>query len=433
MAKINFTASRIGAYCCDSGRSQSFLWDSKTPGLGLRATSSGAKSYIFQAKFHGSSIRVTIGDPQSWTIDQAQERARSLQILIDNGIDPREHAAEKKAAYEARQAAKRREDVTVKEAWDVYLEYLRTKISPKTKKPRSDRYIQDHIARSAPGGDVAKRGGVTKVSGPLWPLMHLKMSDITAGTVADWLEGEIKRRPTNAVQSFAMLRTFIRWCGDHEMFSGVINEAAYSSKKVTGILPRIAAKKDCLENAQLRPWFEAVREIMNPVISAYLQGLLITGARREELAALRWEDVDLQWKRLTLNDKVEGVGGRIIPLTPYLENLLLDLKQRDATSSPWVFPSKKSADGKIAEPRIAHNAALKAAGLPHLTLHGLRRSFGTLSEWVEVPVGIVAQIQGHKPSALIEKHYRQRHMDLLRKWHNKIEAWILEQAGIPFE
>jgi hypothetical protein len=39
---------------------------------------------------------------------------------------------------------------------------------------------------------------------------------------------------------------------------------------------------------------------------------------------------------------------------------------------------------------------------------------------------------GHKPSATVEKHYRQRPLDLLRVWHTKIEAWILEEAGIKF-
>jgi hypothetical protein len=63
-------------------------------------------------------------------------------------------------------------------------------------------------------------------------------------------------------------------------------------------------------------------------------------------------------------------------------------------------------------------------------LHGLRRSFGTLAEWVECPVGISAQIMGHKPSALAEKHYRKRPLDLLRMWHTKIEAWILVEASI---
>ena len=45
-------------------------------------------------------------------------------------------------------------------------------------------------------------------------------------------------------------------------------------------------------------------------------------------------------------------------------------------------------------------------------------------------MGVVAQIQGHKPSALAEKHHRRRPLDLLRSWHVKIESWILDQAGI---
>src|SRR5690606_4775429 len=86
--------------------------------------------------------------------------------------------------------------------------------------------------------------------------------------------------------------------------------------------------------------------------------------------------------------------------------------------------------GRIVRPNHSHDRALTDAGLPPLTLHGLRRSFGTLSEWVEVPVGVVAQIQGHKPSAIAEKHYRRRPLDLLRVWHAKVESWILAQAGI---
>lgn len=37
---------------------------------------------------------------------------------------------------------------------------------------------------------------------------------------------------------------------------------------------------------------------------------------------------------------------------------------------------------------------------------------------------------GHKPSALAEKHYRKRPIDLLRQWHTKIEKFILDEAGI---
>ncbi|MGF6370782.1 integrase [Paraburkholderia sp. RAU6.4a] len=450
MAKVNFTAARVEAHRCVEGKSQSFLWDSKTPGLGLRATAGGAKAYIFQGKIHGSTVRITIGDPKNKSIAEAQARARHLQNLIDDGKDPREQAAEDKAAHEARQAAKRRQDVTVGEAWEDYLEHLRTKISPKTKKPRSERYIADHINLSSPGGGIAKRGGKQKVRGPLAPLMPRRLSEISVTNMADWLEVEIARGPTNAAHAFGLFKAFIRWCDTHETYAGTVSQDAYASPRVKGILPRSVAKDDCLQREQLSVWFDAVSGIANPVISAYLQGLLITGARREELAALRWDDVDFRWRSLTMNDKVEGTGGRTIPLTPYLASLLLGLQQlnetppnrRQATRlaergkpwapSAWVFASKTASDGKIAEPRHAHNRALAPTGLPHISLHGLRRSFGTLSEWVEVPVGVVAQIQGHKPSAIAEKHYRRRPLDLLRMWHDKIEAWMLEQAGIKF-
>jgi integrase len=76
--------------------------------------------------------------------------------------------------------------------------------------------------------------------------------------------------------------------------------------------------------------------------------------------------------------------------------------------------------------------ALKAAGIPHLSLQALRKSFGTLAEWVECPVGIVAQLQGHKPSATAEKHYRERPLDLLRMWAAKIEAWMLAEARVQW-
>lgn len=197
----------------------------------------------------------------------------------------------------------------------------------------------------------------------------------------------------------------------------------------------------------MKAWFDAVRRIDSPIIAAYLQVLLLTGARREEVATLAWENVDLRWKSMTIKDKVEGT--RTIPITPYVGKLLTELKRLNETppnvtpirgkeviewkSSTWVFPSQTSASGRLTEPRIQHNKALAAAGIEGLTLHGLRRSFGTLSEWVECPVGVVAQIMGHSPSAIAEKHYRQRPLDLLRLWHKRIESWVLDQAGIEFE
>ncbi len=111
-----------------------------------------------------------------------------------------------------------------------------------------------------------------------------------------------------------------------------------------------------------------------------------------------------------------------------MASLLSTLPRRNE----WVFSSEESESGRLVEPTKAHRLALKAAGIDPVSLHGLRRSFGTLAEWVEIPTGVVAQIQGHKPSAVAEKHYRRRPLDLLRMWHEKLEVWMLDQAGVPF-
>ncbi|MBO7771585.1 integrase family protein [Burkholderia pseudomallei] len=444
MSKQNFTAARVESLQCEPGKQQTIYWDAKTPGFGLRLTAAGARAYIFESRLFGKTVRLTIGDARAWDLGRARTEAARLKTLIDDGKDPREVRAEQQAAHEARQAEAKRRDVTFGEAWDEYIEGR--------KGFWSERHYDDHLLHADQGGKPKKRGkGVTR-PGPLAELRPLKLSDLTSDRIALWLDAHSSERPTMSALSFRLLRGFIRWAEDRPAYKGIVPADAYKARDVKEAVPRVKAKDgDSLQREQLSAWFREVRKISNPVQSVYLQGLLITGARREEWAGLRWVDVDFRWRSLVLDDKVEGTGGRTIPLTPYLATLLTNLKRLNETQpdrrqlarlealgkkwapSEWVFASKTSEDGKIAEPRIAHNKALAAAEVPHVTLHGLRRSFGTLSEWVEVPVGVVAQIQGHKPSAIAEKHYRRRPLDLLRMWHDKIESWMLDQAGIQFQ
>ena len=427
MAKQSFTAGRVAAFKCAPGKQQNLFWDAKTPGLGLRVTASGAKSYIFETSLHGKTLRLTIGDVRTWELGKAQEEATHYKALTDKGIDPRQQRAEQRAKVEADRVEAKRQDLTLGDAWPVYVEAR--------KGAWGEHHYQDHIGLAAKGGEKRKRGNKLTAAGPLASLLPLPLTSLTSNNLAAWLEQEKAQRPTSAALSYRLLRAFIRWADGVPEYRGLIPADAYHAQKVREALPRNQTKDgDCLQREHLPAWFAQVRKLPNPVISAYLQALLLTGARREEMAGLRWADVDFQWRSLTIRDKVEGL--RTIPLTPYLASLLSILPHRtdkDGKAIPWVFSSPAAADGKLTEPRIAHNAALNAAGLPHVTLHGLRRSFGTLCEWVETPSGISAQIMGHKPSALAEKHYRRRPLDLLRKWHDKIEAWMLEQAGIVFD
>ncbi len=442
MKRENFTASRIAGFECAPDKKQSIYWDGKTPGLGLRVTSTGSKSFIFETSLNNKTIRMTIGDPRNWPIGDAQAEASRLKVMTDQDIDPRQVKADKAAAIDTAIQAKKaeaaaltaqqtRESVTVAEAWQTYV--AERSASMKDGKPEwGEKHKAHHAYFVQAGGVLRKRGtrpGESKKTRPgvLVPLMTMRLADIDTKVIAAWLDKESKQAPTTAAQAFRALRAFLTWCAKQDAYSAIVHSSACQSDDVKRKVPSVQVKKnDSLRRAQIRPWFEAVQKIGNPVISAYLQGLLLTGARRNELAALRWCDVDFQWKSLTIRDKVEGE--RTIPLTPYLEHLISCLPRRNE----FVFSSPTAASGRIEEPRIRHVKALNAAALPALSLHGLRRSFGTLSEWVEVPAGIVAQIMGHKPSAIAEKHYIQRELDLLHLWHVKIESWILEQAGIEF-
>lgn len=434
MAKVNFTAGRIAEYKCEAGKDQSFLWDTSAPGLGLRATAPGAKAYMFQSKLNGKTMRITIGSPAVWAIDAAQAEARRLKVIIDNGQDPRQVKADglavaqsvrdatenKKTAQlrlDAIERAKR--ELIARAAWDAYM----TAPHPKW----GAQHRTDHIIAANAGGGPCKIGDKIAKAAPLACLLAKPLNEITAPVVMGWLADECQTRPTFAHNSYRKFRTFIRWCAKHPEYQHAVHADCCVTEEVKDIVPTSKTKEgDCLQREQLSHWFAAVRNIGSPVISAYLQALLITGARRGELEVMKWDDVDFKWNSITIHDKVDGL--RTIPLTPYLSHLLAKLPR----GTEWVFSSPTAASGHITEPRIAHTQALQIVGLPHVSLHGLRRSFGTLSEWVEVPTGVVAQIQGHKPSALAEKHYRRRPLDLLRMWHVKIEAWILEQAEISF-
>ena len=430
MAKIAFTAGRVSGFKCPPDKKQAFMWDVTAPGLGLRATPAGKPAYVFQSVYQGKDIRLTIGSPAAWSIPDAQAKARELQRLIDEGKDPRdlkrEAVAATKAQAEALIAAAAEaasQAVTMGEAWGAY-------VAERT--PHwGDLHRNDHARLTRAGGEAAKRGtrgrGVT-IAGPLHPLLALPLRDLTAPVIEAWAAHEAQTRPTAARLAWRLLKAFLGWCAEQPEYVPVLPSTnPAKTKKAREALGKAKAKEDSLLKEQLPAWFAAVRSIGNPAVSAYLQTLLLTGARPGEVLAMRWDDLNTQWRGLTIRDKVEGE--RVIPLTPYVWHLLAALPRRNE----FVFASSRNENTPLTEPNHAHDKACKVAAIDALTLHGLRRSFGTLSEWLEVPAGVVAQIQGHKPSATAEKHYRVRPLDLLRVHHERIEAWILEQAGIVFD
>lgn len=403
--KVNLTAGTIARLTCPPGTQQAFLSDATVPGLKVRVTAGGAKSFVFERKAGGKTTRLTIGSVDTWQIDQARNKARQLAVAMDSGEDPR--AAEKTAQRGA---------MTVEQAWTRYV---------KDRKPYwGDRHHADHLKMSQLGGEKPKRGKTLTQPGILRPLMGWLLVDLTDERVEGWALAEAARRPTQARLAVRMLKAFLVWCTEQPDLRALVplGSAIAKTRRTRDALGRPGVAKGSLRREHLKPWFDAVRTMSNQVAAAYLQTALLTGARPNEALGIEWADIDWQWQSIEVRDKVEG--DRVIPLTPYLGDLLWSLPR----TGKRVFATAKG--NPIAPPRKAHVAACKVASVPHPTLHGLRRSFKSLTEWLDIPAGVVAQIMGHKPSATAEKHYTERPLDLLRVHHDSIEAWVLLHAGI---
>ena len=74
--RVNLTAGAIERLTCPAGKQQAFMRDSEVPGLRVRVTAAGAKSFVYESKLNRQTIRRTIGDVKAWSIEQARIEAR---------------------------------------------------------------------------------------------------------------------------------------------------------------------------------------------------------------------------------------------------------------------------------------------------------------------------------------------------------------------
>ncbi|MBK6470369.1 MAG: integrase family protein [Betaproteobacteria bacterium] len=439
----------IARLTCPPGVPKAFLRDKDVTGLRVRVTANGAKAFVYEAKLNGRAISRTLGRFPLITIEEAKRKARDLARTVKTDkLDPRdldrlqaEQAAQEKAEAEAqatkRAAADAARAVTVAAVWPRYL----AEGKPKRKAAWKPRYLADLKKSASLGGEPKKRGKGKTKPGHLAALMPLPLASIDQDTIREWYAKEAKTAPIQAARAVAMFSGFLGWCATKKDLRALVQKDAARASELGDVLPGVNKRRDALDTDQLPAWFAGTDKISSRVARAYLQALVLTGARREEMAALRWADVDFQWQKLTIADKVDAT--RVIPLTPYMTQLLGTLPRHNE----WVFASvrlstgkkgaprlwvKASASGHIAEPSAPHAAVLADAGIPHVSIHGLRRTFSLQGEAAGAPAGAIAQVMGHKPSAIAEG-YRPRSIDALRPYLAQIERFILDKAGIAFE
>ena len=418
--KLKFTTAKVlKLEKPDNCKNQIFYWDLDTPGLSVRVTQNENRSYIFQSRASGKSLRITIGDVNIWSLDDARKEARRLQQLCDQSVDPRRNKAEEDLKNDEFSQSKQNEKITF---GDVFAEYVDS-----NKHLWSERHLKDHFELSHRGGEQKVRGKGLTIPGVMSSILDVPLVKITSDTLIEWQTKEAETRPGRAALGFRIARSCINWCQEHETYMNLIDSKVHQAKRVRRAVPVLKPVKNSVQRNQLKDWFLAVNDIQNIMHKTFLQISILCGPRSESMRSLTYSQLDFKWKTISIWDKVEQED-RIIPMTPYVEKLLQQLPKHP--ESDFVFWSEQSKSGHITDIRNSYYTALEEKGLPKFTIHDLRRSFSNLAEWLEIPTGVVAQIMGHKPSATAEKHYKDRPVDLLRVHHTKIEEWIISEAGI---
>ena len=231
--RVNLTSGAIERLTCPPGKQQIFMRDSEVPGLRVRVTIAGAKSYVYEAKLNRQTIRRTIGDVKRWSIEQARTEARRLAVILDSGQDPRELEREAQAAKDAKRQQEQIQAVTVGEVWAAYIE--------KRRQHWGERHYADHVKMASPGGEPVKRGVKLEpgkprpvaVPGPVFPLLSLRLIDLTPDAVEAWATENGKTRPTYARLCWRCLKVFLNWCAEYPTYREAMTATNPAATKKT--------------------------------------------------------------------------------------------------------------------------------------------------------------------------------------------------------
>jgi integrase len=120
---------------------------------------------------------------------------------------------------------------------------------------------------------------------------------------------------------------------------------------------------------------------------------LLTGARRANVQAMMWLDVNVDrgtW-RIPSTKTGEAVT---VPLCPEAVEILR--RRQKLAGGQWVFPSAKSSSGHYVEPQRAWRGLLKRARITDLRLHDLRRTLGSWQAATGANLPVIGKTLGHK-------------------------------------
>lgn len=385
-----------------------FIWDPHIVGFGLLVLPSGVKSYVYQYRNEqGDSRRITIGKHGSWTADEARARAERYRDDLKGGADP---LNEKAAARSA---------LTVGEVLDLYLQ--------------SARFLE-----KADSTQAIDKGRVER---------HLRPT--FGKTYAEQLTSEAVRRAFNAIRdgkTATQLKTKARGLARVTGGAGTARKAirllraALRWAMEENLLPRLR-KNPCdglelgsdgerdtiIEDAvgyqrlfAVMDQMVADKRLRAPVADA-IRLIALTGARRSEVAGLRWSHVDLDGTRLVLPPSSHKTGrrtgrSRVIGLSK-LAWAIVDRQPRGEGGELVFAPTK--GEGLVNLSKPWRNIRVEAKLPQGIGLHGLRHSLASHMAMQGAAAPELMVVLGHRQLSTTTRYLH---------WAEKAHTALAERA-----
>ncbi|MDR1297104.1 MAG: site-specific integrase [Deltaproteobacteria bacterium] len=208
---------------------------------------------------------------------------------------------------------------------------------------------------------------------------------------------ELRDKPTTANRIVSLLSKFFSWCVNR----GILDKDLSLSRKLIRYHENKIQR--FLSQKQMRSIWETIGRLeeagrLNKVPAAALKLIVLTGARKNEILTLKWDDLELDGHRIVLTDSKTGF--KVIYLSQQAEEILRGVER----TGDFVFPSK-SASGHLFDLQWQWRQILREAALAgKWRIHDLRHGFASTAVNNGGSLSYIGFLLGHKRVSTTERY-----------------------------
>lgn len=374
------------------GNGRTEYWDSSVPGLVLRVTPLGAKTYAVRYRVNGQPRRLTIGSARNVALADARQRAREVLAAAGRGVDST--LEKKKAREEARKRA------VVGEDFRAMAERCLECIS-RDLRPRS---LVEY--RRALEHDVFPEIG------------DLPPAEIERSHIRTLIAGIGARAPIQANRTFAAVRRVFSWALERDLIP---------ASPCAGI--RAFSKERERDRVYTN---DEIRAILAAAPGTRLEHLIPlvfhTATRSQEARSATWSAIDFERALWAIpSEQAKGAKGNPIPLSTGALDALRAIPRSD---SPYLFPQ---GDAHVQHDQDSIEAVRAASGVQDFRLHDVRRTVATRLAAMGTLPDVIELILGHalpKLQRTYQTHsYEREKRAALQAWSDELKRLTARPGG----